>query len=393
MRRLLLSTLCAAFALPAVSQPALDLSSVEARSRLDGALASDLRLLAGARALTAGTGTFAREGPTLRVDGGPRRDPDATTSDLAAGVDLPVVLDAGPARRAEAALRAAEAAIEAAARLEARRRLRSAYAEAWLAVERAGLLDEQARLGEEWLRVTARRVEAGAAAPYEAALVEGDLLRARAERDRAYVERAAAWAVLRETADVGEAPEPLAPPPVPEVGRAEGTREAFARGVLAAGLAARETVEETSLDLERSLARERWSLAASVGKEGEEVVARAGLAYRLPLGGEAPAREAERAAARDVQAAARRAARAALEARLSSALARAAAFGDVPDPGRFSAAIAAVGLRLSEGKEAPASALLLRRQLVEASLLALERRRDAFLLADEIDTLTKGGGR
>lgn len=389
MRPLLL--LCGAFALPALAQPPLDLTAVEARSVPDLELGDELRLLADARLLSASTRTLGREGPTLSVEAGPRRAEGMTTGDLAAGFELPIRLDGGPARLAATALDGATA-LEAAARLEARARLRAAYAEAWLAGERARLLDEQARLGEEWLRLTRRRIEAGAAAPFEAALVEGDLLRTHAERNRAREGLAAAWAALRARADLPAAAVPLAPPVAAHIAR-DDARDAFARGLLARGLEARAALLRSSLDLERSLARERWSLAASFAREGEERVVRAGLAYRLPLGGETAARHAALAAAREAQAASTRVARAALEARLESALARAEGFEEPPDPSRFAEAIEAVVLRLAEGKEPPSSAILLRRQLVDATLLALERRRDAFLLSDEIDTLTKGADR
>ncbi len=306
-----------------------------------------------------------------------------------AALEVPITLDRKPARRFSAALSSAESLIEVAARLEARDRMRAAYAESWLASERVRLLTEQVRLGEEWLRVTRRRIEAGTAAPYESALVEGDILRTRAERDRAVTANEIAWGTLRSRARVPDSPVPLVPPAITWPRNLEEGRGASEESVLLKALDARRTLASTSVELDRSLMRERWSLTATAGKEGEESLARVGLSYRFSLPGEAPARDAVLTAGLELEDLRRNASRAALEARLAAATKRAESFGEIPDAALFKKAIEAVSLRLAEGKEPPVSAILLRRQLVEATLLALERRRDAFLLTIEIETLTR----
>ena len=65
-------------------------------------------------------------------------------------------------------------------------------------------------------------------------------------------------------------------------------------------------------------------------------------------------------------------------------------FGPLPDGGSFEEALAAVNLRVLEGKDSPSDAVLSRRQLLDGRLAALERLRDASVLSAELEALTKG---
>jgi hypothetical protein len=65
-------------------------------------------------------------------------------------------------------------------------------------------------------------------------------------------------------------------------------------------------------------------------------------------------------------------------------LEKATPIATIPD---FSQAIAAVGLRLQEGRERPSEALPIRRQLLEAQMACLRRIHAQHLLTAELQTL------
>jgi len=379
-------------ALPgAAAPPPLDLPSVRARALEDPGVARLKADLAERRRQLAATGGLLREGPLLGVEAGPRRvDEGATQGDLALEAEVPLRLRGGVCAEAAARVDEAGPVLVAAALAEADGRLVSAYADAWLAASRVEALSGQLSLLEEWREVARRRVEAGADAPFQLSLVEGDLLRARADLDRARREAAEAWGALRALAGLPASPGPLASPPTPAWPEPGEARARFEKGLALAAIEARFTLDRAFAALEAADRGERWGLRASVAKEGADGVARAGLSYRFPLPGE---RSAGDEASRTREAGLRRdtdSGRSLLETRFEGTLERVRAFGPAADAKVFEDALAAVGLRVAEGKDRPSDAVLVRRQLVDARLAALERARDAVVLSAELETLTKG---
>ncbi|HLF56205.1 MAG TPA: hypothetical protein VI942_05095, partial [Thermoanaerobaculia bacterium] len=163
------------------------------------------------------------------------------------------------------------------------------------------------------------------------------------------------------------------------------------RAVLARAITARGDLERSLVALEAARAASRFSLVGAVEREEGEEVARIGLGYRLPLGGERAAR------ARALDAALARAERDAeiervqLAARLAAAAERAASIGAVeaPTPAAIERALAALDARLAAGKDRPSEILPARRQLYGALVTALEARVARLRLAYELETLTR----
>ena len=304
--------------------------------------------------------------------------------------DVPLRLRGGARATAEAKLDDAAPVLLAAAGADAERRLAEAYAEAWLAASRVEALAGQLALLSGWRDVARKRVEAGADAPFQESLVEAELLRARGELDRARRDAAEAWGALRALADLPAAPRALAIPAIPAWPGTEESNTRFESGVARASIDARLALDLAFGALESADRLERWSLLGSVAREGADSVARAGLAYRFPLPGER--NSADEASTSFAQARRREAdaERRLLEARLHGALERARELGPVPDGRSFGEALAAVDLRVLEGKDSPSDAVVFRRQLLEGRLAALERLRDAYLLSAELEALTKG---
>ncbi len=131
----------------------------------------------------------------------------------------------------------------------------------------------------------------------------------------------------------------------------------------------------------------RWSLRGSYAQEGEDKITRFGVAVRLPRPGEGSSvRRSTEAQIQAVQGETRQAL-AELDARTQATLARIASPSREEKLPDFGQAIAAVGLRLQEGKERPSEALPIRRQLLEAQMASLRRTRTQHLLAAELQTL------
>ncbi len=381
----------------APAAPPLSLAEVE---RLASPPPESLRamaeLAARERELRA-TGGFAREGPSFAVEAGPRRTAESTTAgDLAVQLDLPVTIAPGPRREVVQRLSVAGSVLAAAARAEARLRLRLAYLEAWLAEGRDRLLAEEADLGEKWVAIARRRVESGADAPFELALVEADRLSLERDLDQARQARAKAWGDLRSRAALPEEPVPLAGPAAWDRSgflTAEEARRRFQAGALLQGVDERLALELAFVELRSSLALQRWSLRGTLAREGDERVGRVGVAYRFPLTGESEAISRERARAAEALRREAEIERAGLVARLQAAVVRLAGLGPAVFLGSLGSArtaLEAVALRLEEGKEPPSQAIALRRQLLLGERVALERLRDAHALAAEIEALTKG---
>ena len=364
---------------------------------------------------------FLREGPTLSVSAGPRRIPGAPgTTDRGFEVDLPLFLSPRVRAELDRSLGQAHPLLQEAARREGALRLRAAYLDAWLAARLLALREADLATVAQWLKAAQARFEAGADPAYQVALVEGEHLKVQQELDEAHAQVARSWGTLLALTELPPTPVPLADPgavpPIPT----EKLLERLQAGPLRRALLAQADLEERSLRLKEAQELSRWSLRGSYAQEGDEKVTRFGLAVRLPRPGEGSAvRHSTEAQLRALQGEARQAL-AELDARALGAATRftqaAPDMNEGGPPGRFALsasplalphgvsgqspvtpspmkipdfaqAIAAVGLRLREGRERPSEALPLRRQLLEAQMASLQRLHSQHLLAAELQTL------
>jgi hypothetical protein len=280
--------------------------------------------------------------------------------------------------------------LRAAARTEGLLALRHAFLDAWLDEKLVALREVDVETVEGWLRTSVARRDAGADAPFQATLVEGELLRARNDLAEARAHRTEAWGRLRSLAEVPDAPVPLADPP------ADGTPGAAERSRFESGLLKRAALARGELDIaaanrREALAGARWSLRADGRKEGAEEIATVGIGIRLPRGGEADAVRREADAARQSARRAEQEALTALEARFAAALERLGAGGGTEPPRAFEAALRAVELRLTEGKERASEALPIRRQLLEAAVAKRRQEHARRAASAELRALTEGG--
>jgi hypothetical protein len=334
---------------------------------------------------------FLREGPTFVLSAGPRRSPGIPgipgTTDRGFELDLPLFLAPSVRAGLSASLGQAHPLLVAAARREDTFRLRAAYLDAWLASRMTALGQAELATVECWFQTAQTRFEAGADPAYQVALVESERLKVQQEFDEARVQEARAWGTLTALAELPATPVPLADPgPVTEFQPGEH-RLRLQEGPLWKAVAAQADLEERSLRLKEAQALSRWSLRGSFVQEGEAKVTRLGLAVRLPrLGESAAIRRVTETQIRAVQGQARQTL-AELEARAAGAVARlqpSPSAATLPD---FTQAIAAVGLRLQEGRERPSEALPIRRQLLEGQKASLRRLHAQHLLAAELQTL------
>jgi hypothetical protein len=165
-------------------------------------------------------------------------------------------------------------------------------------------------------------------------------------------------------------------------------RERLQTGPLRQALLAQVELEERGLRLKAAVAGSRWSLRTGFAQEGDEKVTRFGVAVRLPRPGEGAAlRRHTETQLRALQGATRTAL-AELDARALGAAARLqGAPAEAAPAVAFTRALAAVGLRLQEGRERPSEALPIRRQLLEAQMASLRRTHSEHLLAAELLSL------
>ena len=383
----------------AQSQEPARLEDLLARARPSAEeLAVASELAAARRELGATSARFA-EGPTLGVEAGPRRSDGSTDADLSVELDLPLLAKANGRGEVLAALERAESSLPAAARAETRGRIAAAYISAWAAEREALLRGEDVRTVERWLQIARRRLDQGAEAAFEIDLIGFDREQARAARAEALAARAAAWAQLAVWVEPPLVPlpnpesgEPLAEPSPPDLPPDGDFAPRLEAAPLALALGARRDLSVSLARFEQARAQSRWALRSSVAREAEESVARFGLAYRFPLAAERPV--AEQALRSAVAAADRESeqGRAELRGRFVAARSRYAALAaDLPPSGETAPsperALAAIELRLAEGKARPSEALLMRRAVIAAELARIQRRAAWLAASWELDVL------
>ena len=138
-----------------------------------------------------------------------------------------------------------------------------------------------------------KRVEGGAEAPFEAALVVGEMQRSHSESDGARSVLGEAWSALRALADLPAEPQTLASPGMPELNVPADVESKFEAGVLRRAVAHRGSLESAFLGLEQAQRRSRWSATATLGREADDLIATVGASYRFPSRGEGPALDRE----------------------------------------------------------------------------------------------------
>jgi outer membrane efflux protein len=377
--------------LSAADSAALTFADIVQRATADPAVLVRVAGLARLQGELAATGRFTGQGPTLEAELGPRRMADGVRKlEASARVEVPIFSGSHARDRADSQLRGAGPDFLAADAVESRLRLREAYLDAWFEQERLAVLANQLEASEQVLASVRKRVEAGAEAPYEASLAEGEVLRARSESDDARSGLGDAWTALRALADLPARPQELASPGIPDLSLPGDADSRFTAGVLRRAAGHRESFEAAFLELDHARRRSRWSVATTVSKEADESFATIGAAYRFPRRGESAAVDRERAA---IVASIDRGAEvetARLSTRFETAIERLKRFGAITPPDAFDDAMHAVALRMELGKERPSVALPVRRQLLEARGTALQRVRDAHLLIAEIGALIAG---
>lgn len=380
----------AAWSLLAAQEP-LSYDDLLARLRPGAEVLQAEALIAGqARDLAASRGLL-REGPTLSAAAGPRTG-ERRSTDRSLELELPLFLRPGLRRDASRAFEAASPLLRAGARLEARRRLRQAYLDAWMEAETLALRRADLSTLEVWHRAAKARVEAGADPAFQASLVAGERLRAQEELEEALRRRVEAWGRLRLQVDLPETIQGLRDPGAPVLPAAEGAEAAFRGGVLWRLLEACGVLERGRLRLEEAQALSRWSLRGEHAREGEESVTRLGLAVRLPRPGETRLARQAREAQERVVAQATQAEALELEARFQSLQSRLEALRAQPlsVDADLDGALKAVDLRLQEGRERPSEALPIRRQLLEARMAQVRRAHAVHSLLAELEILTAG---
>jgi outer membrane protein TolC len=370
--------------------PPLTFDDLRALAKPDPHLVRAEADLAARSRLLAATGGVLREGPTVVAEAGRRSSPFQASTDKVAQVEAPLLLAPGLRKEAVLNLEKSGASTLALARAEGRLRLRSAYLEAWEGQAQLRLRQDQLGLLRSWREVARARVESGSDPAYQGDLVQGELLRQQTELGMAQRRAAESWAALRNLAELPPDPRELADPGPAALPDPAHLSAAFQAGLLRRALQEQQRLDRSSFELQQALRGSRLSLRGSYSAEGDERVTRFGIALRLPRSGELQAlgreRETGKAALRvEAEATERN-----LVSRFQVALERLKSFGEESGPTDFAASLAAVDLRLKEGKERPSDALALRRQLLEARFSALQRRREAHALAAEIEHLCTG---
>jgi hypothetical protein len=240
-------------------------------------------------------------------------------------------------------------------------------------------------------------------------MVALELGAARFALAQAASDRSRLWQTLAGLAEVPQAPQPLADPPTrggsgpaalpdaaeppadpdaPASSEPPADRERLRRAAVWRAIEARLVLSEATARFAAARELSRWSLRWGVEREGDEDAAHLGASYRFLRGGAAAATDL---AVETELAAARREAeldRSALAARLAAAQALSRFYARQAEPLDPSGPLAALELRLREGKSRPSEALPLRRQLLAASEAALERQAARARLSLELTALT-----
>jgi len=395
MRRMVLLVAIGVAAPAAAETPeALSFDDIVARAAPDPAVLARTALIARWERELAATGRITGEGPTLSADVGPRRTEDgAVRVQTEARVEVPIFSGYRTRTAADDLLKSSGPTVAAANTVESRLRLRTAYLDAWLAQERMDVVDAQRAAVEEVKSAVALRVAEGAEAPFEVALVEGELQRLREESDGARRARGEAWSALGALAALPPEPQRLASPGLPNLAVPEDAPSRFASGLLHRSVGSRASLEAAFVAFENAQKRSRWSAAATLGMEADDSFATVGAAYRFTGRGENAALGRERAAADAAIGRAASVEATQLSTRFATLTERARSFGPVTPPDAFDDALAAVALRMRLGKDRPSLALIVRRQLLDARDGALRRVRDAHVLAAELDALLAGDSR
>jgi cobalt-zinc-cadmium efflux system outer membrane protein len=367
-----------AFALAPWPSVAADLTWEElhtARPPHAAELAAAARLADAERRIATSAG-FVREGVRFTVEAGPRRAPgEDTATDVALGLDLPLVAARAEQREAADALAAARPVLRAAARAEATLALERAVVALWRAENDAAWAREAVADLEGWLVESRRRAEAGADAAYEPVLVAGEVARARTELAEAAGASAAARTAFAALAGEAHATIDVAPlfasdDRAPTVA---GTGD-WRSGASALAAASVARLERALLALETELDASRWGVAGAVGREGEEEVARVGLAYRFPPKGESAAFAARREAEQRRIERERDLALSDLAGRAARAVALLAEPANQPAERELAEAERALRARFNEGRARVGEILPLRRALADARRSLLEAR-------------------
>lgn len=331
---------------------------------------------------------FLREDPTLSLLAGPRRNPlSATRTDASLELDLPLFLAPATRTALETSLGEAHPLLVEAAQREGHLQVRGAYLSAWLTARLVTLRVADLQTVDRWLEAARARLEAGADPAFQMALVEGEQVKAQQDLEEARIQASQAWGRLTALADLPPVPVPLAEPEALALPRPAEVEGRLPQSPLRLALLAQADVETKGLRLKEAQALSRWSLRGSYASEGEDKVARLGVALRLPRPGQnAAVRRATDVQIRALQGESRQAL-AELDARAEAVLSRLRTMPATPPLPDFAHALEAVSLRLQEGKERPSEALPIRRQLLESQMASLRRIHARHLLAAELQAL------
>lgn len=392
----------------AAADQALSFEEVLARARASAEeLAVMAELAAAQREIGATSPRFA-SGPVLSAAAGPRRGSGSIDPDVAVDLDLPLLPRTNGRTEAMLALEGAQKVLPQAARLETRSRIVSAWISLWRADQETRLRAQDVATVERWLSLLRRRFEQGAEALFEVDLIELELEQARATAREVEASKTAALSELalwmdpppEEFGDLANS-EPPAPFAAVSMALAPSrpANTAISLGLLSTAVEARRDLKVALARFERARSQSRWALRSGLAREADESVAHVGLSYRFPLAKEkaavAQAFDAEVAAlereARERQAA--------LAARFELARERwlagmAGTVGTVlqtsarPNDSYNERTLAALELRLAEGKARPSETLLLRRSVLAAEVARLDRRALHLAAAWEIAILT-----
>ncbi len=376
--------------------PPLDLQAAEA-GRFPGAAELEARAhLAELRRELAETGTLLAERPSISGWLGARRlEDDGSSADAEIEGEFPLLAGRGERQAFADALLKHAATLEKAAAAEGRLALRRAYAEALLAERQVALRDEELALLRRWQERAAAAVDAGGVAPFELELIGLEADGVAAARAAADAERAAAWASLAALAQLPAEPSALAAlPPValptgdrtPTSPAADGPLDG---NLVLRALAARYELAAARSRLERSRRASRFALLGGAAKEGDESVLRFGLTYRPFLAGEMAAVDAAASGALAALARQLEIEKASLEGRYRAARRLLATAAPSRTEEAAARVVAAIELRLLEGKTSPAEALAARRQVFALRAQQLENTRNLQQQQFEILYLTE----